>query len=45
MAGDPLVLGRTAGDRDVDLVLEHAVEERGPVRDLERQVDLGVEAS
>ena len=40
--GDPLVLGRPAGDRDVDLVLEHAVEDRGPVRHLEREVDLRV---
>ena len=40
--GDPLVLRRPPGDRDVDLVLEHAVEELGAVRDLERQVDLGV---
>ena len=27
LAGDPLVVGRPAGDRDVDLVLEHAVED------------------
>ncbi len=40
--GDPLVLGRPAGDRHVDLVLEHAVEDRGAVRDLEREVDLRV---
>ena len=41
--GDPLVLGRAAGDRDVDLVLEHPLEQRGAVGDLEREVDLGVE--
>ena len=43
LAGDALVLGRPAGDRDVDLVLEHAVEDGRAVRDLEGEVDLGVQ--
>src|SRR5262245_15649771 len=34
--GDAGVLRRPAGDGDVDLVLEHALEDRRPVRDLER---------